>query len=114
MKGRRDKVLLFDMIECCVRIAEYTHGVRKKDFEADHQLQDALVRNLEVIGEAARGLSEDLRNNTPHVPWQQLMRMRDRIMHQYFRVDLNIVWKTVKKDIPVLESQVTPIYKNIQ
>lgn len=110
MKGRSDKILLFDIAECCQRIAEYIGGVRKKDFEANYQLQDALVRKLEVIGEAAKGLSDDVRDSNQHVPWQQLMGMRDRMVHQYFRVDLDIVWKTAKKDIPVLERQVTLIY----
>lgn len=111
MTGRSDKILLFDILECCQRISEYIDGVRKKDYESDHQLQDALVRKLEVIGEAAKGLSNDTRDRNPHVPWQQLMGMRDRIVHQYFRVDLNIVCKTAKQDIPILKSQVSPIYQ---
>jgi uncharacterized protein with HEPN domain len=84
MKGRSDEILLFDMIECCQRIAEYIDGVRKKAFEADYQLQDALVRKLEVIGEAAKGLSDELRANNPRVPWQQLMGMRDPLYTSTF------------------------------
>jgi uncharacterized protein with HEPN domain len=114
MKGRSDKILLFDIVECCQRIAEYVDGIRKKDFEANYQLQDALVRKLEVIGEAAKGLSDNLRDNSREIPWQQLMGMRDRMIHQYFRVDLDIVWKTAKKDIPPLERQVAAIYSKMK
>ena len=115
MKGRSDKIHSLTSLSAVSASRDtYIDGVRKKDFEADHQLQDALVRKLEVIGEAAKGLSEKLRIHNAQIPWQKLMGMRDRIVHQYFRVDLDIVWTTVKKDIPVLERNITPIYQKIK
>ena len=113
MKGRSDNILLYDILECCQRIASYIDGISKNDFEQNFQLQDALVRKIEVIGEAAKGVSDLLRSENPSIPWQKMMGMRDRIVHQYFRVDLDVVWQTVTNDIPALESKITPIYDDL-
>ncbi len=113
MKGRSDNILLYDILECCQRIAGYVDGVTKEQFESNYLLQDGLVRKLEIIGEAAKGLSEDLRDANPDVPWRKMIGIRDRIVHQYFKVDLDIIWETVTSDIPELETLITPIYDKL-
>ena len=113
MKGRSDNILLYDILESCQRIASYIDGVTKEQFESNYLLQDGLVRKLEIMGEATKGLSEDLRDANPYVPWRKMMGIRDRIVHQYFRVDLDIIWQTVTNDIPELERLITPIYDNV-
>ena len=105
MKGRSDNILLYDILECRQRIASYIDDVAKADFEMNYLLQDGLVRKLEIIGEATKGLSEDLRDANPDVPWRKMMGIRDRIVHQYFKVDLDIIWQTVTNDIPELEDR---------
>ena len=113
MKRRSDNILLYDILECCDRIASYIEGVTRVTFEENYQLQDALIRKLEVIGEAAKGLSSEITANDPEVPWSKMAGMRDRMVHQYFRVDLDVVWKTVTVDIPLLRSQIGSIYERV-
>ena len=110
MKSRSDNILLFDILECCERIANYIEGVTKENFEQNYQLQDALIRNLEVIGEATKGLTDQVTDAEPSIPWSKMAGMRDRMVHQYFRVDLDVVWQTVTTDIPALRKQIEPIY----
>ncbi|MBV9241582.1 MAG: DUF86 domain-containing protein [Acidobacteria bacterium] len=113
MGSRSDNILLFDILECCERIESYVQGVSRADLEQNFQLQDALIRKLEVIGEAAKGISGEIRGDHPEVPWSDMARMRDRMVHQYFRVDLDVVWETIQTDIPLLRSQVQPIYGSL-
>jgi uncharacterized protein with HEPN domain len=72
-------------------------------------LQDALIRKLEVIGEATKGLTADVTEANPEIPWSKMAGMRDRMVHQYFRVDLNVVWATVTTEIPNLQKQIQPL-----
>ena len=111
MKSRSDKILLFDIVECCERIANYIAGVSREAFDENHLLQDALIRKLEVIGEATKGLSAGVTDANPEIPWRQIAGMRDRMVHQYFRVDLDIVWQTVTSEIPKLHLQIGPLYE---
>ena len=70
-------------------------------------VQDSVIRNLEIIGEAARNLPADLRKSYPKVPWRSMMGMRNVLIHEYFGVDLDIVWKVVVQRLPILKSHVT-------
>jgi uncharacterized protein with HEPN domain len=110
---RSDSILLYDILECCERIAVYIKGVSRSAFEENYQLQDALIRKLEVIGEATKGLSSEIIEANPKVPWTKMAGMRDRMVHQYFRVDVDVVWQTVTKDIPKLRSKIQPIYDKL-
>ena len=110
MKGRSDNILLFDIIECCERIASYTVGVNREAFDDNYQLQDALIRKLEVIGEATKGLGAEVTEANSEIPWNKMAGMRDRMVHQYFRIDLDVVWKTVTSEIPNLKPQIQSIY----
>ena len=65
-------------------------------------MQDAVVRNVEIIGEAAKSLSQEIRDEIPEIEWREIMRMRDKIVHHYFRIDLETVWQTAKHDVPAL------------
>ena len=113
MTSRSDNSLLFDILECCERIASYIAGVTKDAFEGNYQLQDALIRKLEVIGEATKGLSQEIIDANPNIPWSRMAGMRNRMVHQYFRVDLDVVWQTVTNDIPQLRFQIEPIYEKL-
>lgn len=113
MRSRDDKLFLYDILESCKRISEYISGIEEDAFKESRMLQDALVRNIEVIGEAAKNLSADLIDMNSDLPWKEIMRMRDKIIHHYFRVDLAVIWQTVTSDIPVLEKRVAEIYEGL-
>ena len=74
-------------------------------------LQDALVRNIEIIGEAVKNLTQATKDLNPEISWSQISRMRDKIAHHYFRINLDVVWQTVNEDLPVLKEQVDAIYE---
>jgi uncharacterized protein with HEPN domain len=103
MKRRSDKLLLEDMLSAIDQIEKYLEGISFEDFCHDQMRQDAVVRRLEVIGEAARFLSEDFRSRYPQIPWQDIIGMRHKLAHDYFEVDLRVVWDTVQFDLPQLK-----------
>jgi uncharacterized protein with HEPN domain len=113
MKRRSDQILLYDILECCDRIASYIDGVNKDAFEQNFQLQDALVRKLEIIGEATKGLTPEVTDSDQTIPWIQMAGMRDRVVHEYFRVDLDVVWQTVTVDIPKLRPSIAHLYDQL-
>ncbi len=103
MKRRSDKFLLEDMLSAIDHIEKDLEGISFEDFCRDQMRQDAVVRRLEVIGEAARFLSEDFRSRYPQIPWQDIIGMRHKLAHDYFEVDLRVVWDTVQIDLPQLK-----------
>lgn len=102
MKARTDVLYIYDILECCKKIDEYLLEVDQKSFDGNRMMQDAVVRNIEIIGEAAKSLSQEIRDETPEIEWREIMRMRDKIVHHYFRIDLETVWQTAKSDVPAL------------
>ena len=74
-----------------------------------HILEDAVLRNIEIIGEAAKSLSEKLKAASPATPWRQIGRMRDKLIHHYFGVDLDLIWEVVARDVPALRQEVEAI-----
>jgi uncharacterized protein with HEPN domain len=86
-------------------IDEYTREGREQFFR-DKRTQDAVIRNLEIIGEASKALSQDLRDRTQDLPWRRIAGMRDRLIHQYFGVDLELVWSAVERELPALRGRV--------
>jgi uncharacterized protein with HEPN domain len=101
MPERDERLCLDDIVRAIDRILEYTAEGRDAFF-ADSRTQDAVIRNLEVIGEAIRGVSPATRAHHPAVPWKQIAGTRDRVIHGYFTVDLEIVWEIVEKELAEL------------
>ena len=97
-KKRRDKDYLSDIHESMERIGLYIKGLTYKQFTTDRKTQDAVIRNFEVIGEAAKNISEDLKGRYPEIPWKQISGLRDKLIHFYFGIDYRIVWNIAKKD----------------
>jgi len=102
---RDDAVYLRHILDAIHSIAEYTAGGREQ-FLRHKMAQDAVVRNLEIIGEAVKNLSPGLRTRHPSVPWQQIAGLRDVLIHQYFGVNLDLVWQVVEHRLPELGRQV--------
>jgi uncharacterized protein with HEPN domain len=102
MSERSDQDYVHDMQEAARRAVSYCAGMTYEQFLADERTQDAVVRNLEILGEAAKLVSSELRLGTPAVPWRAVARMRDRLIHAYFGVNWDIVWDVVTGDLPPL------------
>ena len=102
---RSERLYLSDIREAIERILEYTSGGREA-FMADARTQDAVVRNIEIIGEATRGVTEATKVAHPEIPWREMSDMRNKVIHDYFRVDVDVVWDVVENDLPGLRSQI--------
>ncbi len=109
MKTRNDKLYLYDIAECCRKILEYSEGISNEEFQTNVMLQDAIVRNIEIVGEASKNLTSETRENNPQIAWRDIMRMRDKIVHHYFRLKLDVIWDTIKQDIPTLKPEIENI-----
>jgi uncharacterized protein with HEPN domain len=104
-----DDDFMRDIREGVRRIKTYTDGMTYDHFLTDFKTQDAVVRNLEIIGEATRSLSPELRKKYPDVPWKGMAGIRDRLIHHYFGVNLDIIWAIVTGELPMLNSQIDAI-----
>ncbi len=97
------------MLEAAEKVARYTGAMDKPAFLADEKTRDAVIRNLETVGEAARRLVEEdaeFAQQHPEIPWKKIYAMRNRLSHGYFEINLDVVWDTVKASLPELEEQV--------
>ena len=108
---KRDRLLLAHILDSISAIKRYTHGVDKTHFLRDDKTQSAVIRQLEVIGEATSHLSTQLKTQHSRVDWVAISGMRNKLIHEYFGVDLDLVWQVVKKDITILEKEVTNILR---
>lgn len=88
---------------------EFVKGMNYEEFTKDDKTVFAVIRALEVIGEAVKNIPQDIRKNYPEIPWKGMAGMRDKIIHEYFGVDLKLIWETVKKRIP----EVKPLFEKM-
>ena len=105
MSKRHVSVLLKDMIEACDRIASYVEGFDFPAFERDNRTTDAVCRCLEIIGEAARNMPQLVRDQNAGIPWQAIVGIRNRIIHEYFSVDIDVLWAVATEEVPALYDQ---------
>lgn len=106
MSKRDPLVLLEDIMLAIQKIGRYTSQMEHDAFVADDLVIDGVARNLEIIGEATRKLPEEFRRAHPQIPWTQIGGLRNRIVHDYFGLDLEIIWEIIQHDLPELEKQV--------
>ena len=106
MKKRNDAVYLSHILDAINQIEIYTANLSYDKFLQDRLVQDGVVRQLEIIGEASRNLSDDFRARYPDQPWAQIIALRNRLIHAYFDVNLGLVWEIIKNDIPPLKQRI--------
>ena len=106
MSKRDWRVILADILESINKIENYVEGVTYQQFIQDDKTKDAVVRNLEIIGESANQIPKNIRQKFSDVPWFQIIGLRNKMIHGYFVVDYRIVWEIVKKDIPSLRRKI--------
>lgn len=105
----KDKALARHILESISRIQQFTKGISEEHFKANYMVQDAVIRNLEVIGEAARSITSETKALYPAIPWRQVTAMRNFLIHEYFAVDIEAVWNVVELDLDNLRQQMTVI-----
>ncbi|MBN1445371.1 MAG: DUF86 domain-containing protein [Candidatus Omnitrophica bacterium] len=110
--SNNDLVRIKHILDASEETVKFLENRKRKDIDTDRMLSLSLVRLLEIIGEAARGVSLQLREKYTAIPWKQMAGIRDRLIHGYFDVDMEIVWKTIKEDIPPLINQLTALLDN--
>ena len=108
---RGPDLLLQDILDSIELIERYVRDVGWDAFEEDVQLQDSVIRRLEIIGEAVKGLPPGLRAAHPDVPWRAIAGLRDILIHQYARVDLSLAWATISRALPRLKGQIREILR---
>lgn len=109
---RDNRLYLSNIKECIERIESYTSEGREA-FMQTPMIQDAVIRNFEIIGEATKRLSAELRISYPKIQWQQIAGFRDVLIHDYLKVNLNLIWGVVEKNLPELKATVEEILQNM-
>lgn len=104
---------LNDILESIADIREFVAGMDLDAFIADRKTNKAVIRSLEVIGEAVSKIPDDIRSRYPDIPWQEMTGMRNRLIHEYFGVDLSIVWRTIEEDLKPLETDISKINSDL-
>lgn len=100
-----DRIRLLHIVEAIERIQSYADQAADSFF-TNSMVQDAVIRNIQVIGEAARALSDEFKETHPEIPWREISATRNLVIHEYFRVDLHIIWDAIKRDLPRLKAAV--------
>lgn len=111
--SRDIRLYLDDIIEAIEKIELYTEGLNLEQAENDGKTFDAVIRNFEIIGEAAKNVPQEVRDKYPDVPWKEMAGMRDKLAHEYFGIRFDVVWSTIKDRLPRLKQLVKAILEQM-
>lgn len=111
---KRDKAYLKHILEAISNVEKFTEGVTKEGFFENVEKQYAVLRGLEIIGEATKNLSRELKAKYREVPWKDIAGMRDKLIHEYFGVNLELVWGTVRNKLPEFKRQILKVLKEME
>ena len=103
---QNDRVFLAHILDAITQIKIYTASLSYDQFSKTRLVQDGVIRQLEIIGEASRNLSDEFRTRSPEIPWSQIISLRNRLIHAYFEVNLGIIWDIIQNDLPPLEQTI--------
>jgi uncharacterized protein with HEPN domain len=106
---RREPAFLLDVLEAAHKIVSFTKDIEYTEFLQDEKLQLAVQKLIEIIGEAARNVSPELKSEYPNIPWKEMVGMRDVLVHQYFRVNLARIWEAARCEVPGLIELIEPL-----
>ena len=109
MSSRTVDLLIEDIWEAIEKVERYMKGMTRESFEKDEKTADAVVRNLEIIGEAANRLPADFKEDYPDIEWSKIVGLRHRVVHEYFGVDLDIIWQIIRSDLPLFKRELQRI-----
>lgn len=108
------EIFLEHILESIAKIEEFTKGISRREFRKSVQLQDAVIRRLEIIGEAAKNVPKSFRKKYSDLPWSEMARTRDKLIHGYFGVDIDLTYDIIKKDLPELKDKISNILKKLR
>jgi len=111
---RTYKLYLNDILEAIERIENYTKGLSFEDFSKNSMVVDAVVRNFEIIGEAAKQIPTEIKKKQDQIPWKEMAGMRDKLTHDYSGVNMEILWQTTKKRLPTLKTLIENLLRNVE
>ena len=109
MNKKEDLVFIKHILESINAIEEFSKNINKKELISNRLRQSAIIREIEIIGEASKNISEKIKNLYPEIEWKKIVGTRDRLIHNYFDVDLDITYEIIKKDMPILKKQIEKI-----
>lgn len=109
MSKRKPDVYLQDILESIQQIEQYLDGIDENEFYQNPEKQDAVLRRLEIIGEAVKHISDDIRDQYDEIPWRKIAGMRDIIIHEYFGITLSMIWVVTQRELPDLKSKIVDI-----
>lgn len=104
---REDKLLLEDILKAINSIFEFSKNMNYDEFCNDDKTVSAVIRKFEIIGEASKKINESFKSINPDIPFKEMSGMRDRLIHDYFGVDTNLVWETIQRNLPLLKQKIT-------
>ncbi len=111
MSKRGVRLYIEDVKDAIQKIEKYTIGLDFDTFVKDEKTIDAVIRNLSIIGEAVKNFPNELRSKYPQIPWKEITGIRNKAIHEYFGIDEDILWKTIKEDLPPFKKQISEILK---
>ena len=114
MKKREYRDYLHDILDAVNDVESFVEGMSFEQFEKDRKTLNAVVRSIEIIGEAAKNIPVDMREKYGKLPWKKMIGMRDKVIHGYFGVEIKTVWNTVKNDLPPLKQLVQKMLRDIE
>jgi uncharacterized protein with HEPN domain len=107
--SREIRLYLDDIVECCDKIGRFTLGLTFEQFRSSEMVVDAVTRNLEIIGEASKSVPDEMRSKYPDVPWRKMTGLRDVVVHGYFRIDVQLLWDIVQREVPIVRQKIGAI-----